>query len=153
LVRALELTSDPAERPSLELALAEAFFACGRYDDSISRARSAQAGFASLRDAHNEALSAAQLAESLTLGPAEYEEALSAIEPYYRRLDDSPRDLATLARVLSIYNNTLSRLGRSELDLILRQITVADRLGDQSQIARALIRLSVDQSRVGGRLL
>jgi class 3 adenylate cyclase len=153
LARALELTPAAAERPALELALAEACFAAGRYDESITRARSAQAGFAAAGDTHHEALAAAQLSESLCFGPAEYETAKGVIEPYYRRLTTSLDDLPTLARVLSSYNAALARLGLSDVGLTLRQLDVADRLGDRAEIALALIRLSVDRLQNGGRLL
>jgi tetratricopeptide (TPR) repeat protein len=153
LARALELTSDAEERPGLELALSEACFAEGRYDESIARARSARDGFASVDDTHHEALCAAQLADSLIFGPADYEEAARAVEPYYRRLTDSPDDLPTLARVLATYNTALSRMGRADITMTLRQLDVADRLGDRSQIAIALNRLYSGHRGSGGRLL
>jgi hypothetical protein len=153
LVRALELASDPADRPGLELDLAESCQAIGRYDESIVRARSAQAAFAAAGDLHHEALAAALLSRSLCIGPEEYEAAVNEIEPYYRRLKDTRDELPTLSRVLAAYNVALGRAGRDDAALGLRQLDIAERLDDQSQIARALIGLSVTLLGTTGRLM
>ncbi|HEY3530544.1 MAG TPA: adenylate/guanylate cyclase domain-containing protein [Nocardioides sp.] len=153
LERALELALDPAVRPGLELDLAENCQAIGRYDESIARARSAQASFAAAGDLRHEALAAAQLSRSLCMGPEEYETAVSEIEPYYRRLKDTQDELLTLASVLGAYRQVLARLGRQDVALGLRQLDIAERLDDQSQIARALMGISVDLLGTSGRLL
>jgi tetratricopeptide (TPR) repeat protein len=153
LVRALELASDPADRPGLELDLAESCPAIGRYDESIALARSAQGSFAAAGDLHHEALAAVLLSRSLCNGPEEYEAAVSEIEPYYRRLKDTQDELPTLARVLGAYNMALGRAGREDVALGLRQLGIAERLDDQSQIAWALIGLSVTLLGTTGRLM
>jgi class 3 adenylate cyclase len=140
LAKALALTDEPRSRAELQLAMARACEAASRYDEGIELAGAAVEGFAGLGDPDQEALSAAALSTLICRGPADYQRAVDLIEPWYRSLRDGPVT-DTYARVFDAYSLPLGRLGRGTFDLAVEQLTIAERLGDESGIARGYMSL------------
>jgi AAA ATPase-like protein len=153
LALAAELSTDDSQRCEIWLEATRACYDAGKYEQATMLAQAAHGGFQALGDADREALAAAAWSMAVTSAPGDFRAAVAIVEPYLRRLQDSPGKDAVLARVLRAYLVASDRLTGHETghnyQLYLEWIKAADRLGDRPQFARAIGNLGLRLGRDG----
>jgi class 3 adenylate cyclase len=149
LGRAAELATDERERCEIRLAQAMAASDAGTYDQAIALAEIAHTGFQALGDADGEALAAAAWSLALSRSAGDLPTALALVEPYLATLRDAPGKDDVLAPVLNSYLRARNGLNRTDYELQLLSLKLADRSGSRAEVARATSDLGVQLMRAG----
>ena len=149
LGRAADLATDERLRCEVRLAQARASSDAGTYDQALTLAQVALAGFQALGDSDGEALAAATWSLAISRSAGDLTTALSVVEPYLAIYRDAPGKDGVLAEVLASYLRAYNGLNRTDYDLQLLSLKLADRSGNRAEVARATSDLGVQLMRAG----
>ncbi len=149
LGRAAALATDGRQRYEVWLAQAMAYNDAGNYAQAIELARAAHTGFHEIGESDGEALAASAWSLGISRSAGDLHSALAIVEPYLATYRDIRGKEAVLASVLTSYLRAHNGLQRTDYDLQLLALKLADRMGDRAEVARTTSDLGVQLQRAG----
>ena len=151
LLAALELAHDEPVRARLESAAAWALSDAGEYHAAVPHARVAVELYDEMGDAVSAAKAAAAHGSALT-PDGDNAGAIALVEPRWDALVDVPGADKALLALGKVLCQAAARFGDPRRDVLDRRLQIAERIGDQEELADALTALALSYSMLGSPL-
>lgn len=149
LASALPYTSDAVTRATIESELASTLLDAGRYDDAVDHAVRATQSFDDLGDEVAAGRSAALHAHALVFRFGDNAKAVAIAEPRYESLKGREDATTALLSLVTVLSGAGGRLSHDTRVLDEARIRLAEKVGDQGELADALTGMSVNYGMSG----
>ena len=145
LLLALDRAKDAATRARVDAAVAWALADSGDYERTIPHAVAASKAYDGLGDPVSSGLAAAAHGTALSMS-GDNAGAVAVVEPRWDALLDMPGADTALLALGKPLTQAVGRLGDERRDVLDRRIQIAEKIGDQEELADALTALSASYS-------